>query len=440
MSLPIVPPLLLWIAIFSALAGAYLSILKLSLAQFSRGEVEDRLGESPRRDRAEWVALHDDQLILATAVWRRLLSVALIFCVIALTAPADDGTISFQNLLLAAIGVLAWFYLTEIGISSAIAEHSASSIIKGALWFLPALHNISKPLTLPLMILNEAIRRLVGAEDRDDLEEDIRQVVEESEREGNIGETEREMIEAIVDFRTATADEVMTPRIDIEAIEKTDDLQAIKEFVIAEGHSRFPVYQETVDQIVGILYVKDLLPYLGKDAAQFKIDPLLRDVPFIPESRRISDLLVEFQTNKIQMAIVLDEYGGTAGLVTIEDVIEEVVGEIRDEHEKDDVEEPTLTRQNDDTYLVDARFHIDDLNDELGTDLPEDTDFDTVGGYIFSTLGRIPAVGEEIKLGNLHIRILEAERTHIDKIRIRIKSENGRESASCDEAEQPSPG
>ncbi len=259
-------------------------------------------------------------------------------------------------------------------------------------------------------------------------------MVEESEREGNIGETEREMLEAIVDFRTATADEVMTPRIDIEGIEKTDDLNAIKEIVIEEGHSRFPVYEETVDQIVGILYVKDLLPFLGKDAAEFQMEPLLRDVPFIPESRRISDLLVEFQTNKIQMAIVLDEYGGTAGLVTIEDVIEEVVGEIRDEHEKGDDEEPTLTKQDAHTFDVDARFHIDDLNDELGTNLPEDTDFDTVGGFIFSSLGRIPAVGEEFELENLQIRILEAERTHIGKIQIRIKSANGRKNATSEEA------
>ena len=418
----------LWVTILAAILGTYFSILKLSLATFSRSEVEERLGDSSRRDRVAWVASHDDELILVISVWRHFFTIAILLgallTAIDLNAAAGASDSSLIGFLLSiAAVVLFWLYLSDIGIADAVAEHSASSVVKGALWFLPALSTVSKPLTIPLTVLNEIVRRLVGAEVRDDLEDDIRQVVEESEREGTIGETEREILEAIVDFRTATADEVMTPRIDIRSIEKTDDLQTIREFVIREGHSRIPVYDESIDKIVGILYVKDLLPYLGREANSFKIENVLRAVPFIPESRRISDLLVDFQQKKIQMAIVLDEYGGT-----MEDIIEEIVGEIRDEHEKREEDEPAITKNHNGIIEVDARFHIDDLNDEIGTDLPEDADFDTVGGWVFAGLGRIPAVGEKLEIDGLNVEILQAEETHIDKVRILLQQNgNGRE-------------
>ena len=281
----------LWVTILAAILGTYFSILKLSLATFSRSEVEERLGDSSRRDRVAWVASHDDELILVISVWRHFFTIAILLgallTAIDLNAAAGASDSSLIGFLLSiAAVVLFWLYLSDIGIADAVAEHSASSVVKGALWFLPALSTVSKPLTIPLTVLNEIVRRLVGAEVRDDLEDDIRQVVEESEREGTIGETEREILEAIVDFRTATADEVMTPRIDIRSIEKTDDLQTIREFVIREGHSRIPVYDESIDKIVGILYVKDLLPYLGREANSFKIENVLRAVPFIPEDRK----------------------------------------------------------------------------------------------------------------------------------------------------------
>lgn len=433
----------LWVTILAAILGTYFSILKLSLATFTRSEVEERLRDSFLKDRVDWVVTHDDELILVVSIWRHFFTIAILLgallTVLDLNAAAGDSDSSLIGLfLLIAAVVLFWLYLSDIGIGYAVAEHSASAVVKSALWFLPALSAVSKPLTLPLAVLNEIVRRLVGAEVRDDLEDDIRQVVEESEREGTIGETEREMFEAIVDFRTATADEVMTPRIDIRSIEKTNDLTAIRDFVIREGHSRIPVYDETIDKIVGILYVKDLLPYLGCEANSFKIEDVLRAVPFVPESRRISDLLVDFQQKKIQMAIVLDEYGGTAGLITIEDIIEEIVGEIRDEHEKYEDDEPAITKNDNGIIEVDARFHIDDLNDELGTHLPEDADFDTVGGWVFAGLGRIPNSGEKIEIDGLDIEILEAEETHIDKVRILLQNGNGLDKTDHQQTESES--
>ncbi len=400
-------------------------MLKMSLAQFSRSEIESRLGESHRLwSRVSWAAEFDDSLILTAAIWRRAFSVGLLTLAIlqADTNHADSAiVIEMPRLLITIAAVLVWLYVSEIGVAFAVAEHSASGVVKGALWFLPVIHTISRPFTIPLLTLNEVIRRLIGAPLRDDLEEDIRQVVEESEREGTIGETEREMFEAIVDFRTATADEVMTPRIDIEAIDRDSTMEEIKHFIVDKGHSRFPVFDETVDKIVGILYVKDLLPFLGQNAETIDLESILRHVPFIPESRRISDLLVEFQQQKTQLAIVLDEYGGTAGLITIEDIVEEVVGEIRDEHEKGDDPEPSMEIAGEGVFIVDARFHIDDLNDEAGTTLPEDADFDTVGGWVFSSIGRIPSRGEKLDIDDLDVEILASERTHITKVRISLR-------------------
>jgi len=415
---------LIWVTILTALLGAYLSVLKNALAEFSRSEIEDHLPEgSPMRGRLEWVATHDDDLILSAAVARRFLAAGL-FLLAFLMAAGNGAGSSAGDFVVTAVIVLVWLFITEIGLAYALAQHSPSSIVRGALRILPILHGITKPISVPLHIFDEILRRLIGSEPRDDFEDDIRQVVEESEREGHLGETESEMLEAIVDFRNATADEVMTPRIDIRSIETTDNLELIRDFITSDGHSRFPVYRDTVDTIVGILYVKDLLPYLGRDASDFRISELLREVPFIPESKRISELLVEFQRNKIQLAIVLDEYGGTAGLVTIEDIIEEIVGEIRDEHENDDNEEPTIITTEAGTAIVDARVHIDDLNDEFGTDLPEEADYDTVGGWIFATLGRIPQGGERFTIDELDVEILEAQKTHIEKIRLRQHDEN----------------
>jgi len=418
----------LWAAVLSALCGAYLSILQMSLAEFSRNEVETLLGNSRRQGLVAWVAEKDDELILAAAVLRRFLSVTLLICVLLFISRAEGGAPTAFSMIIAAVSVLLWLYLTEIGIGSAVAEHSASSIVKSAIWMLPAFHLLTRPLTAPLLVLNEVVRRLVGAEERDDLEEDIRQVVEESEREGTISEIERDMFERIVDFRTATAEEVMTPRIDVLAIRQTDDLEEIKAFVIEAGHSRFPVYEETVDRIIGVLHVKDLLPFLGRDPKEFQLEKVLRSAPFVPESHRISELLAKFQQKNTQMAIVLDEYGGTAGVVTIEDILEEIVGEIRDEHERIDVEEPAIVPDGNGCVEVDARVHIDDLNDEIGSNLPEDADFDTVGGWVFSSLGRIPQTGEQFEIGDFEVEVLDAEPNHVGKVRLRLK--NGREKAA----------
>ncbi|MBL1216302.1 MAG: HlyC/CorC family transporter [Planctomycetes bacterium] len=429
-----------WITVISAVLSAYCSALQMSLVEYSRGELELKLKPSDRKRWIDWMRDREEELILSVAVWRRLFAAVLILSVLlsigmhggvspAAVGGSDEATLSAQtaqNTLHLAIGALivfGWLWLVDVGVAWSISEHVATPMVRLSLWLLPTLDFLSKPFVIPLLWLSEAIRRLVGAEQRDDLEEELRQVVEDSQREGNIGEAERDMIEAVVDFRTATVYEVMTPRIDVEGIELSNDLEAIKAFVIEAGHSRFPVYTTDLDHIEGILYVKDLLPYVGRPIEDFELKLLLRQAILVPESRRIADLLSDFQKRQVHMAIVLDEYGGTAGLVTIEDIVEEIVGEIHDEHEPEDEAEPSMHEAEDGTVVVDARYHIDDLNDEWGTTLPEDQDFDTVGGWVFATVGRIPEPEERFVLNGIEVTVMTAERTHLKRVRLRKLSE-----------------
>ncbi len=408
----------IWLALVSALGGGYLSALQLSLEDFTRGELESRLGNGKSQARVNWLMEHLDDLILAVAIWRRASAVALLAAVLA--AFALGSAQPTWAILGWSFAVFIWIWLTHIGLAWAISDHVAAPVVAGSLRVLPLLYFLMIPLIAPLNWLNEVVRRLVGAEMRDDLEDELRQVMEEGEREGHISGAEKEMIEAIVDFRTCTVGEIMTPRIDVDGLELTDDLQAVKQKVIDDGHSRFPVYIDSLDHIVGILYAKDLLPFVGEDSGDFRLKPLLRQAILVPESRRISDLLVEFRNQQVHMAIVLDEYGGTAGLVTIEDIVEEIVGEIRDEHDVDDLPEPEVTTNGDGTADVDGRVRVSDLNDELSLNLPEDEDYDTVAGWVFANLGRIPAEGEVFRIGSIEVTVLDVERTRLRRIRLRV--------------------
>lgn len=238
-------------------------------------------------------------------------------------------------------------------------------------------------------------------------------------------EEESESEEAHDLFRTALrfqnvhAGEIMTPRIDMISLDSTSSLEDARKVALEHGHSRLPVFEANRDHIVGILYVKDLLQHIeshGWDSAC--ITDVIRKPYFIPETKSISELLQEFQKRKVHLAVVLDEYGGTAGIVTIEDVLEEIVGEIRDEY---DIEEETLFEKEDDkTILVDAKIHVDALNDALNADIPEREDYETLSGFITYLLGRIPQQDEQIHTEGLRFTIVAADDRKVDKVRIEV--------------------
>jgi len=232
---------------------------------------------------------------------------------------------------------------------------------------------------------------------------------------GPIEEDEREMIAGVFQLGDALAREVMVPRPDVVAVDaETPMLDALTTF-IQSGHSRIPVYRGSIDTIVGILYAKDLLGYLRDGNNDIPLDSIKRSAYFVPESKEADKLLQEIQQRRTHMAIVVDEYGGVAGLVTIEDLLEEIVGEIRDEY--DPAEEPLIRMLNDYEAICNARVDLDDLNRQLSLSLPT-REGDTLGGLIYSRLGRIPEVGDNISVDDVGVEVMSVEGQRIDKVKV----------------------
>jgi putative hemolysin len=246
-------------------------------------------------------------------------------------------------------------------------------------------------------------------------EEELKTFIDIGEERGTLDKTEREMIHSIFEFRETMVKEVMIPRIDMHCIEKNIPIKDVLTLVKEKGHSRIPVYHEKVDDIIGILFVKDLLPFLSGKKEVPTLETLVRKPYFVPESKLIDELLKEFQQERIHMAIVVDEYGGTAGLVTLEDVIEEIVGEIRDEYDR---EKPLIQKIDDSSWLIDAKINIEELNDRLGFEIPTEEDYESLGGFIFSLTGSIPEEKQAVEYANLRIYIEKVQGRRIKRVRI----------------------
>jgi CBS domain containing-hemolysin-like protein len=225
---------------------------------------------------------------------------------------------------------------------------------------------------------------------------------------------ENRLLRSVVDFGETLVREVMTPRPDIVAIRADASVDDLRQLVREQEYSRLPVFTENLDNIVGLVVVKDLIQMERIPDGHEPVSAIMRPAAFVPETKRVVDLLREFQQKRFQLALVVDEYGGTAGLVTVEDVIEELVGEIRDEY---DSEADPVVPEAEDTFVFSAKVGIDEMRERLGVEI-EDGSFETVGGYVLSRVGRVPATGERFTFDNLEIEILEAERRRIHKVRI----------------------
>lgn len=247
-----------------------------------------------------------------------------------------------------------------------------------------------------------------------DIERKIQHLIDTGEQEGLISEDEGEMIQSILSFRDTTVREIMVPRTEVVAASSDIAIDKLLELVIKQGHSRIPIYSENNDNIIGILHVKDLLVSWGQK--QMDVKSHLRTPHFVPETKKISQLLKELQDRKSHMAIVVDEYGGFAGLVTIEDILEEIVGEIRDEH---DAEERRIMLTPDGDLLVDARLDIEELAEHVGVQIPEGN-FESVGGFIINLLGRVPQPRETIAYAPLEMTVESADARKIHTVRVRL--------------------
>ncbi len=281
------------------------------------------------------------------------------------------------------------------------------SALATALWPLIAL------VSLPL----RPVYRLLSGQDASSLplvtEEELRLLVNVGEEEGLIERDERSMIEGVIAFGDTLLREIMVPRVDIVALPLDATLEQAMDTVAASGYSRIPVYEETLDHVVGILYAKDLIPALRERGRDQRINHLLRPAHFVPETMKVNMLLEDLQRRKVHMAIIVDEYGGTAGLATIEDLLEQIVGEIQDEY---DTEDPSIQPVSANEYIVDARVSIDDGNELLGLELAAEAD--RLGGLIYEKLGRVPRVGDVVELGDVTVTVLSVKGVRAQKLRI----------------------
>jgi CBS domain containing-hemolysin-like protein len=426
--------LYIWLAAAVLVAATWLAAVKLALLLLGRLAAAQHLEERDKPRGARWLSARFDSTIFAASLLRTVARLTFFVFILAevIELGPDSSALTWTDLLVAgAIAApLLWIFTSVL--ASALARYAAAGLIARGLPFIRAMTWVCLPLTKAVSFIDEAVRRLSGANLRqeEEREAELLRSIEETQREGGLDEDAASMLENVVEFTSTDVAEIMTPRTDIDGIELASDLPSIRAFISEVGHSRIPVYKENLDHVIGILYVKDLIPFLGQDANNFKLEPILRQPIIVPETKPVRELLADFQKSEVHMAIVIDEYGGTEGLVTIEDVLEEIVGEIRDEHEPAGEEEPSLIALDETHAEVDGRYHIDDLNERLGLRLPEDADFDTVGGFVLAKLGHVPSAGETFESHDARFTALATAPTHVQRVAIellRAPKPNGQE-------------
>ncbi len=252
-----------------------------------------------------------------------------------------------------------------------------------------------------------------------DSEEELKILAELGEEEGTLQEEESDMIQSIFDFKEKTVGEIITPRVDIVSLKSDESIDKAMDIIGERQFSKIPIYIDTIDNIKGILYAKDIIPYLMGSRPNVNLQTLARQPFFVPETKPIDDLMEEFKLRKTSIAIVVDEWGGTEGLVTLEDVVEEVMGEIRDPY---DQEESNVLKQSDGSFIVDGSITIYDLEEDTDIEFPEDRDYDTLGGFILDILTDIPQTGEQVEFNDMVFTVQTVENNRIGKIKIQINS------------------
>ncbi len=278
------------------------------------------------------------------------------------------------------------------------------------------------PLVKILSVSTNAVVRLLGfnphADEETVTEEEIRMMVDVGGEKGVIEDVQKEMINNIFEFDDLDAGDIMTHRTDMVAVEVGDDLSEVVDTAVSEGYSRIPVYEDDQDNIIGIVYVKDLLAYVGKKLPAKSLRDIMRTPMYVPESKICGDLFKEMTEKRTQMAVVVDEYGGTAGIVTLEDIVEAIVGNIQDEYDDEDEE---ISKINETTFTIDGMTNLEEIAELTGTELPEGS-YDTVAGFIIKELGLLPEEGKtyEVDYKNLKLTVLSVDERRIDKVRVEI--------------------
>ncbi len=409
---------LVWIVLAMTVCSGFFSMASYSFRAFRRVWMEEAF--ATRTDRRAFATLdrHLAALRLTASLCRSVCNLVLVVAMVYLFGAPEAGWGSAVTATLAAAAIIA---VVGVAIPHAWSAHAAESFVAATLPVMMVFRYLLLPVIAVLRVFDLPVRRLAGAEEEDEEngEENARQEIlhaaSEGRAEGTVDAEEVQMIASVIHFADTDADEIMTPRTDLFALPVDTPWEQARAQVVEAGHTRVPIYEGDLDNIIGILYAKDMLQRIPGDAEQ-PLRTIMRKPFFVPETKSLDDLLREFKTRKVHMAVVLDEYGGTAGIVTIEDVLEEIVGEIADEY---DAPEPAPVRQLNETALeVDGRTDVDDLNELLDLQIPDDEDYDTVAGFIFSELGYVPATGETMEAAGASFTVEAADERKIKKVRV----------------------
>jgi len=416
------------VVLIAVLTGGtlFFSVNIIALQIFSRVKLHEAFKALNKQDGQEAlanrVAESAESLILTCALYKLVFNMCILLLLVGIFSQVNRSAPAIGDYVATFVIAVVIFGVFEVAIPHAWAKYAGEKLLSHTHKLLIFFQWTATPILSVLKVSDMLVRRLSGIADttrqkeQEEKQEEFLNGLEQRRIEGVVDEEEQEMIENVLELSETTAEEIMTPRTDIVAVEIKSDLTAVLETINSAGHTRVPVYEENIDNIIGLIYAKDLLAEIGKEPANFELRDKIRNAYFVPESKALRVLLHEFQNQKLHIAIVLDEYGGTAGVVTLEDILEELVGEITDEYEKSTAE--PIDKIDEHTIETDARTYVDDLNDEFELKLPEDEDYDTVGGFVFSHLGYIPKTGESFDYENLKFTIIAAETRRINRIRI----------------------
>lgn len=427
---------LFWTAVAAFLGTAIANLGYRTLRDFSRHDLEEIGRRRNRPERFGEILRHHEAVALGVEILAALLAALAVTAgalwvtrepeLLPAPSPATVLTTAF------ALGVLLTAARTWGPWAASRVFAEPFLFLTWPLW--RALAALAAPLVWVARVSDAVLHRIAGQKpqpvDEQAIEEEIRTIVTEGHREGLLEEDAREMIEGVIELGDADVSQIMTPRTDMHMLSVNVAWDEMIADVIEAGHTRIPVFGENRDDVVGILYIKDLLPEMatGDGKTRTPLHDLLRKPLFVPETKPVDDLLEMFQQLRTHIAVVLDEYGGVSGLVTIEDVLEEIVGEIVDEYDPEHVAE--IERLDSDTCEALGRAHVDEINAAMGLELPEDGDFDTIGGFVFTEMGRVPQPGETVIWQNkVKISVLEASKRRIDRVRVERLDEGRRESA-----------
>ncbi len=396
------PEGLVWLSIGGLVATCFAAIGVRVLRQFSRHDLEEVCRRHEDRRRFTEILKSHDRVALGIEV---LVVLATSVLVVAGTCwiwdlagrPTDlDGRYMLAN----ALGIGLILVVIKVWIPWSVSRLSAVPFLYHTWRVWKVLSQVVMPITWGARMIDAILHRLAGREpelpNEESFEDEIRTIVTEGHREGLLEEDAREMIEGVIELGDADVAKIMTPRTDMHTVSVDLPWDELVADVIQLGHTRIPVFDKNRDDIVGVLYSKDLLPELAKPtpADRKPVREMMRRPLFVPETKAVDDLLEMFQHTRTHIALVLDEYGGVSGLVTIEDVLEEIVGEIVDEYDAEHIEEIQQLDKN--TWESLGKAHVDDINQAIAADIPDNGDYDTIAGFVFSEFGRVPQEGESL--------------------------------------------